>query len=78
MEEVECNQSFCPNCGKKIKPELFETTAKIFFRNGRFYFEHKESGYDWAWQTFTAECYIKSIEVIGNIHENPELLKETL
>jgi len=67
---------FCPNCGKEVTNKDFVTTCKIDFRKGSFvlHTDH-DNGYYQAWPTYIAEVYIEWLEVIGNIHQHPELLK---
>ncbi len=65
---------FCTDCGKPLTEKDFVTKCRIDFMNGSFvlYKEHGDDYYS-AWATYIAETYIQWMEVIGNIHQKPEL-----
>ena len=50
-----------------------ECVGAVFFENGSFKMSYKKYGEVWEWRLDEPE--ILSIEVIGNIYENPELLE---
>lgn len=65
------------------KPYLVET---IVFHGGKFASEYSLSGSGKSWVpladgikhvSFDTSIYMTEFEIIGNIHENPELLEET-
>ena len=65
----------CPDCGKKLEYKDFVITAKVSFSEGGFCFEYHNEEYDTIWATYCAENYIEWKEVVGNIHQNTDLLK---
>ena len=59
----------------------YETDGEEFTETKRVHYNEKECcWYPMRWEECCEYCYhyteVKSIEVIGNIHDNPELLKE--
>ena len=66
---------FCSSCGKETKAEDFKVVCEVKFYNGAFclYSKHGDDRFS-AWPANIAEIYIIDKEVIGNIHENSELL----
>lgn len=71
-------EQFCPTCGTKTQYGDFITTAKVVFRKGAFAYHYtKQQEYYQSWATYAAESYIEWVEVIGNIHQNPELCPTT-
>ena len=79
-QELSPIDKFCPACGRKIKEGENVTKSKIVFEEGAFCFEYENKEYsdEWSkciWSIYLAERYILWFEKIGNIHENPELLK---
>ncbi|KKN78315.1 hypothetical protein LCGC14_0351740 [marine sediment metagenome] len=71
-ESLELGTSkYCPKCGKPTTREDYTRIAEIVFKQGSFCFHYEISN----WATYVAEMYIEWIEIIGNIHENPELLE---
>jgi len=66
---------FCSGCGAAVTEQDFITTSKVVFSKGGFAYEWNNcESYFQSWQTFVNEIYLEWVEVIGNIHENPELL----
>jgi len=68
--------TFCPDCGSELKREDCAVIAKIGFYDGGFCLCYFHNEYKMSWQLTVSANYIESIEIIGNNHENPELLGE--
>ena len=75
-ESIDISTKFCSNCGKEMKRQDFITVREIVFHKGTFcYRQYIDEDTVSSWPTYLAEIYIESVEVIGNIHDNPELIK---
>jgi len=66
---------FCADCGGKIHTiEEHGGQGEITFSDGAFKYFYKEDD-DWGYLVSPDEkIYRDKVEVLGNIHENPELL----
>ena len=66
---------FCSGCGASVTEQDFITTSKVVFSKGGFAYEWNNcESYFQSWQTFVNEIYLEWAQIIGNIHQNPELL----
>ena len=72
-----------PNCMEKVAEQEIGNIAEVIFKNGAFGIDVKENEYfgDSRFYTFEEilrdwdEEFMQTVEVIGNIYENPELLE---
>lgn len=75
--ELDVTKAFCPNCGEKITESDHYEIGKVVYESVSAGFiveeERQENGYRYIRTDFR---YIKDFEVIGNTHENPELIEE--
>ena len=66
--------------GDILRPRRYKNTKTynfpVVFKNGKFMFEHKLAGYQTLHESLkNGKRANNDFEVIGNIYENPELLK---
>jgi uncharacterized phage protein (TIGR01671 family) len=74
--ELLAGTKFCPSCGKRVALTDFIQVAQVKYHKAGFalFYTRPESNYSWSYHA--AEQFIAWIEVIGNIHEHPELLTQ--
>lgn len=89
-EKIEYGKNYCSRCGTKVDPSYFKTVAIVTFTKGGFAYSHfQPEDYEryqndpsqlsfYTWQFSIAESFLRKVKVIGNIHENPDLVPELL